>query len=57
MLNNQKIVFLDTEFTGEHIHTTLVSIGMVTLEGAELYLTLNDYDESQVIAHGFKRMF
>ena len=43
-----KIVFFDTEFTGEHAFTTLVSIGLVTLEGDELYITLNDYDKSQV---------
>ena len=30
-----KIVFLDTEFTGEHRATTLVSLGMVTRDGAE----------------------
>lgn len=29
-----KIVFLDTEFTGEHRATTLVSLGMVTRDGA-----------------------
>ena len=43
-----KLVFLDTEFTGEHALTTLVSIGLVTLEGEELYITLNDYSEDQV---------
>lgn len=43
-----KTVFLDTEFTGEHQHTTLVSLGLVTLEGASLYVILNDYDRAQV---------
>ena len=44
-----KIVFLDTEFTGEHAYTTLVSLGMVTLCGEhELYVTLNDYSDEQV---------
>ena len=43
-----KIVFFDTEFTGEHWKTTLVSIGMVNMEGDELYITLNDYDQTQV---------
>ena len=43
-----KIVFIDGEFTGEHARTTLISLGVVTLEGAELYLTLNDYAEEQV---------
>lgn len=43
-----KPVFIDTEFTGEHQHTTLVSLGLVTLEGDSLYITLNDYDRAQV---------
>lgn len=43
-----KIIFIDTEFTGEHQNTTLVSLGLVTLTGEKLYLTLNDYDRSQV---------
>lgn len=43
-----KIVFVDCEFTGEHAFATLVSVGLVTLEGEELYVTLNDFDRSQV---------
>jgi len=43
-----KIVFLDTEFTGEHMGTTLVSLAMVTLEGEEFYVSVNDYDRNQV---------
>ncbi|MCK4809393.1 MAG: 3'-5' exoribonuclease [Candidatus Omnitrophica bacterium] len=43
-----KVVFIDTEFTGIHMGTTVVSLGMVTLEGKSLYLTLNDYDREQV---------
>ena len=43
-----KIVFLDTEFTGEHAKATLVSLGLVTITGEELYVTLNDYDRRQV---------
>lgn len=43
-----KIVFLDAEVTGEHAKTTLVSVGMVTIEGESLYITLNDYDREQV---------
>lgn len=43
-----KIVFIDAEYTGEHARTTLVSLGLVTLEGESLYLRLNDYDRSQV---------
>jgi DNA polymerase III epsilon subunit-like protein len=43
-----KLVFLDTEFTGEHAYTTLVSIGLVNLENQSIYYTLNDYDKTQV---------
>lgn len=43
-----KIVFLDTEFTGEHRATTLVSLGMVTRDGAEFYRCTSDYDPAQV---------
>lgn len=46
--DNPKIIFIDTEFTGEHAYTTLVSLGVVTLDGQEFYITLNDYDEEQV---------
>lgn len=45
---NPKIVFIDTEFTGEHAYSTLISIGVVTLDGRELYITLNDYDKGQL---------
>jgi len=43
-----KLVFLDAEYTGQHALTTLVSVGLVTFEGAELAVALNDYDETQV---------
>ena len=43
-----KIIFLDTEFTGEHSKTTLVSAGFVTLDNKKLYITLNDYNKDQV---------
>ncbi len=46
--NDPKIVFLDTEFTGEHAYATLVSLGLVTMDGQELYITLNDYSRAQV---------
>lgn len=41
-------VFFDTEFTGLHKDTTLISIGLVSDCGKEFYAELNDYDESQV---------
>lgn len=43
-----KIVFLDAEVTGEHAKTTLISVGLVTIEGESLYVTLNDYDREQI---------
>jgi hypothetical protein len=41
-------VFFDTEFTGLHKNTTLISIGMVAEDGNVFYQELNDYDKSQV---------
>ena len=38
------LVFFDTEFTGLQKNTTLISIGLVSEYGDELYLELNDYD-------------
>ena len=46
--DDPKIIFIDSEFTGEHAYTTLVSLGVVTLDGQEFYVTLNDYDKNQV---------
>lgn len=42
-----KLVFFDTEFTGLHKNTTLVSIGLV-FENRLFYAELSDYDRSQV---------
>ena len=39
-----KFVFFDTEFTGANKNCDLISIALITLEGKELYITLNDYD-------------
>lgn len=41
-------IFFDTEFTGLHQHTTLISIGCVADDGRELYCELNDYDKTQI---------
>lgn len=41
------LVFFDTEFTGLHKNTTLISIGLVSEYGDELYLEFNDYDRDQ----------
>jgi len=40
-------VFFDTEFTGLHQNTTLISIGLVSERGDTFYAEFNDYDESQ----------
>lgn len=41
-------VFFDTEFTGLHQNTTLISIGLVAETGEIFYAELVDYDKSQV---------
>ena len=40
-------IFFDTEFTGLHKGTTLISIGLITDEGERFYAELTDFDESQ----------
>jgi len=40
-------IFFDTEFTGLHQNTTLISFGAISESGTEFYSELNDYDESQ----------
>ncbi|MFE4569961.1 3'-5' exoribonuclease domain-containing protein [Paenibacillus chitinolyticus] len=41
-------VFFDTEFTGLHQNTTLISMGMVDENGRSFYAELSDYDTTQV---------
>jgi hypothetical protein len=41
-------LFLDTEFTGLHQHTTLVSLALVADTGEEFYAEVDDYDETQI---------
>lgn len=41
-------VFFDTEFTGLHQNTTLISIGLVAETGQSFYAELTDYDKSQI---------
>ena len=43
-------VFFDTEFTGLHQNTTLISIGLVAKDGRTFYAEFNDYDKSQINA-------
>ena len=40
-------IYFDTEFTGLHKDTTLISIGMVAENGKMFYAELDDYDRSQ----------
>ncbi len=41
-------VFFDTEFTGLHQNTTLISIGLISDCGKTFYAELTDYDKSQI---------
>jgi hypothetical protein len=41
-------IFFDTEFTGLHQNTTLISIGLVSECGKTFYAEFNDYDFKQV---------
>lgn len=41
-------IFFDTEFTGLHQKTSLISIGLVSECGKTFYAELTDYDKSQV---------
>lgn len=41
-------IYFDTEFTGLHQQTTLISIGVVDENGREFYAELSDYDKEQV---------
>jgi len=41
-------IFFDTEFTGLHQNTTLISIGLISECGKTFYAELTDYDKSQV---------
>jgi len=41
-------IFFDTEFTGLHKNTTLISIGLVSDNGEEFYAEFTDYNKHQV---------
>lgn len=41
-------IFLDTEFTGLHQNTTLISIGLISECGKTFYAELTDYDKTQI---------
>lgn len=40
-------IYFDTEFTGLHKDTTLISIGLISEDGKTFYAEFNDYDKSQ----------
>ena len=40
-------IFFDTEFTGLHKNTTLISIGLIDENGRTFYAEFTDYDKSQ----------
>ncbi len=41
-------IFFDTEFTGLHKNTTLISIGLVADDGRKFYAEMTDYDRGQL---------
>lgn len=44
----KKKIFMDTEFTGLHKDTSLISIGLVSEDGKKFYAELTDYKKDQV---------
>jgi hypothetical protein len=45
---NQMNIFLDSEFTGLHQATTLISLGLIAESGESFYAEFTDYEENQV---------
>jgi len=41
-------IFFDTEFTGLHQNTTLISIGLISEDNRTFYAEFNDYDTAQI---------
>lgn len=41
-------LFFDTEFTGLHKNTTLISIGIIAEDGKTFYAEFDDYDKAQI---------
>ena len=41
-------IYFDTEFSGLHQGTTLISIGLISECGKTFYAELTDYDKSQI---------
>jgi len=47
-MNNRTKLFLDTEFTGLHQGTTLISLAIVSEHGDMFYAEFSDFDKSQI---------
>jgi len=47
-MSNPTKIFFDTEFSGLHQKTTLISIGLISECGKTFYAELTDYDKSQI---------
>ena len=41
-------IFFDTEFTGLHKNTTLISIGLISETGKTFYAEFTDYNNTQI---------
>jgi hypothetical protein len=41
-------IFRDTEFTGLHQDTTLISLGLISEEGTTFYAEFTDFDKTQL---------
>ena len=41
-------IFFDTEFTGLHKNTTLISIGLISETGKTFYAEFTDYNHTQI---------
>jgi hypothetical protein len=50
-------IFFDTEFTGLHQKTTLISIGAVSEDGRTFYAEFSDYDRDQMDAWLYKNVY
>ena len=48
MRENKTKIFFDTEFTGLHQGTSLISIGLISDDGRTFYAELYDYQPSQI---------
>ena len=47
-MSKERMIYFDTEFTGLHQETTLISIGCITDDGKTFYAEYTDYNKDQV---------